>query len=1646
MSAPNEQIVDALRASLKENVRLQQENAALAAAAAEPVAIVSMACRYAGGIRGPEDFWRVVSEGADVYTGFPEDRGWDVDGLYHPDPDNPGTTYVREGAFLHDAAQFDAGFFGISPREALAMDPQQRQLLEVSWETLERAGIDPHSVRGSDIGVYAGVVHQDYAPDLSGFEGFMSLERALGTAGGVASGRVAYTLGLEGPAVTVDTMCSSSLVAIHLAAQALRRGECSMALAGGSTVMATPGGFVGFARQRALAFDGRCKSYAAAADGSGWAEGVGVLLLEKLSVARERGHQVLAVIRGSAVNQDGASNGLTAPNGPAQQRVIRKALASAGLSPSDVDTVEGHGTGTVLGDPIEVQALLATYGQDRERPLLLGSVKSVVGHTQAASGVAGVIKLVQSLRHGQLPATRHVDAPTPQVDWSSGSIELLTEGREWPRNGHPRRGAVSAFGASGTNAHMILEEAPSDEPAVEESAPAGVVPLVVSAATAASLAAQAGRLAEVDGVSLADMAGTLVSGRAMLSERAVVVAGSSEEAVTGLQALARGESAPGLLSGRGSGAPGKVVWVFPGQGTQWAGMGRELLDASPVFAARIAECEAALGRWVDWSLTDVLRGDADLDRVDVVQPASFAVMVGLAAVWASLGVEPEAVVGHSQGEIAAACVSGALSLDDAAKVVALRSQAIAASLAGRGGMASVALSEEDAAARIERWAGRVEVAAVNGPTSVVIAGDAEALDEALDALDDQGVRIRRVAVDYASHTKHVEAARDALAEMLGGIRAQAPAVPFYSTVTGEWVDDAGVLDGGYWYRNLRRQVRFGPAVADLIEQGHRVFVEVSAHPVLVQPINELVDDAVVTGTLRREDGGLRRLLASAAELFVRGVTVDWTGVLPPSRRVALPTYAFDHQHYWLQLGGSATDAGSLGLAGADHPLLGAVVPLPQSDGLVFTSRLSLKTHPWLAGHAIGGVVLIPGTVYVDLALRAGDELGFGVLEELVIEAPLVLGERGGVRVQVAVSGPTETGSRAVDVFSMRDDGDEWVRHATGLLGESTSREPDRFDFAAWPPAGAEPIDVENFYADLTERGYAYSGAFQGMRAVWRRGDEVFAEVALPDDHQEDAGKFGLHPALLDTALHTNAFANPGDDRNVLPFAWNGLVLHAVGASALRVRVAPGGPDALTFQAADETGGLVVTMDSLVSREVSAAQLETAAGEERDSLFQVGWVDLEQGIASVATDHVEVLEAAGGEPLELTSRVLAAVQAWLESAAEEARLVVVTRGAVREVTDPAGAAVWGLVRAAQAENPGRIILVDTDGDLPLGALLGSGEPQIAVRGGAFSVPRLSRATGEAADGVFSPEGTVLLTGGTGSLGALVAKHLVARHGVRRLVLASRRGVAAEDLLAELAEQGASVSVVACDVADRDQVAALLAEHRPTGLVHLAGLLDDGVIGALNRERLAGVFAPKVDAVQHLDALTRDHDLDAFVVFSSAAALMGSAGQGNYAAANAFLDGLMASRRAAGLPGVSLAWGLWEQADGLTAHLSATDQARMSRGGVLAMTPAEALDSFDIGLAAEQALLVPIKLDLKTLRGGGDVPHLLRGLVRASRRVTRTAAASGGGGLLGKLAGRPAEEQEGVLLGIVQAEAAAVLGFTAPSWPRAPTGSATSASTR
>ncbi|WP_438471282.1 type I polyketide synthase, partial [Streptomyces asiaticus] len=1000
----------------------------------EPIAIVAMSCRFPGGVRSPEELWGLLARGGDAVSEFPEDRGWDLAELYDPDPDRSGTSYVKEGAFLSDAGAFDPTFFGISPREALAMDPQQRLLLETSWEAMERAGVTPASLRGSKAGVFVGTNGQDYTVALrqapKGVEGFL----ATSGAASVMSGRLSYTFGFEGPAVTVDTACSSSLVALHLAVQSLRQGECPLALAGGVTVMSTPGLFVEFSRQRGLAPDGRCKAFAAAADGTGWGEGVGMLLLERLSDARRNGHPVLAVIRGSAVNQDGSSSGLTVPNGISQQRVILQALANARLSAAEVDAVEAHGTGTTLGDPIEAQALLATYGQDRAdgRPLLLGSVKSNIGHTQAAAGVAGVMKMVLAMQHGALPKTLHVDEPTPHVDWSAGAVELLAEQVAWPESGEPRRAGVSAFGVSGTNAHVVLEQAPvGDEDVAADAGVSGddsavVVPWVLTARSEAALRAQAGRLASYVGeraeLSAGDVGWSLATTRTVFEHRAVVLAGDRGGMAGGVAALAEGRDAAGVVRGVVVGGDGRAVLVFPGQGSQWEGMAVGLLGSSPVFAERLGECAAALGPFVEWSLVDVLGDAVALGRVDVVQPVLWAVMVSLAELWRSYGVEPAAVIGHSQGEIAAACVAGALSLEDAARVVALRSKALRA-LSGLGGMVSVSLPVDSVRERLGRWGERLSVAAVNGPSTVVVSGDADALDELLAACEGEGVRARRVPVDYASHCAHVEAIEDELRQALAGISPGSSSVPFYSTVTGGVLDTTG-LDAGYWYRNLRQTVRFEEAVRALLADGFQVFVEASAHPVLTMGVEQTAEDhgtrVTAAGSLRRDEGGLERFVTSLAEAYVGGASVDWSTVFrgTGARQVELPTYAFQQQHYWIATPSSAVgDVTSAGLGSADHPLLGAVVGLAGVDGVLLTGRLSLVSHGWLADHVVWGVVVVPGAALVELVLRAGDGVGCGWLEELTLEAPLVVPECGGVRVQLSVGAPDGVGRRVVGVFS-----------------------------------------------------------------------------------------------------------------------------------------------------------------------------------------------------------------------------------------------------------------------------------------------------------------------------------------------------------------------------------------------------------------------------------------------------------------------------------------------------------------------------------------------------------------------------------------------------------------------------------------------------
>ncbi|MFC9141841.1 type I polyketide synthase [Streptomyces bacillaris] len=1748
MPADTDQVVAALRASLLDNQRLREENRRLRDDCAEPVAIVAMSCRYPGGVRTPEDLWELLLKERDAVSPFPTDRGWDVEGGFDADPDAPGTFYVREGGFLHDATGFDPGFFGISPREALAMDPQQRLLLEASWEAVERAGIDPTTLRGSRTGVYTGVIYGEYASRLDHVpdevEGFLG----TGSIPSVASGRIAYTLGLEGPAVTLDTACSSSLVAVHLACQGLRSGDTTLALAGGVTVMSTPGLYVGFSRQRGLAPDGRSKSFSSAADGAGFGEGLGLLLLERLSDARRAGHPVLAVIRGSAVNQDGASNGLTAPNGPAQQRVIGQALTRAGLAPSDVDMVEAHGTGTVLGDPIEAQALLATYGQDRpaDRPLRLGSLKSNLSHTQAAAGVGGVIKSVLALRHGVMPRTLHIDRPSPGVDWTEGAVSLLTEAVPWPETGRPRRAGVSSFGASGTNAHVILEQAPAlptaapGKPVDPTAAPGPVpvaVPWILSARTPDALRAQAAALHErvvaEPGLSAVDVGHSLAVGRSRFAERAVVVGADRDELLAGVAALSRGAGAAGLVSGGGR-PPGRSVLVFPGHGSQWVGMAAELLGESEVFAERMAECGRALGPYVDWSLTEALGSERLLARVDVVQPVLWAVMVSLAEVWRSFGVVPDAVVGHSQGEIAAACVAGGLSLDDGARVVALRSRAVG-ELAGRGGMASVPLPVDVVRERIAPWAGRLSVAAVNGPSSTVVSGDADPVAALVEELLEEGVWASRIEVDYASHSSHVTQIRERLLSDLDGITPLPGAVPYYSSVTGGLLETEA-LDAGYWYRNLRQTVEFEQATRSLLAAGHRVFVEVGPQPALMYGIEDTAADAgapetLVLDTLRRGAGGLRRFQTALAEAHVRGLRVDWERLFAGTgaRRVDLPTYAFQRRRYWLDALPAGRDPVAAGKAAVDHPLLGAEVELPDDAGTLFTGRISPATHPWLTDHAVAGAVIVPGAALVELAAHVGRRLGCALVEELTLAAPLLLpgdaADDHAVHLRVRVGAEDPTGRRPVEFHSRPEaapgaDTPPWTRHATGTVGP---QEPSADGIGtaagpvgAWPPPDAVPLDVDELYGLLEARGVAYGPAFRGLRAAWRTPDAIHAEVALPDGLPgTGADGFAVHPALLDAALQTaglrgGAGAEEPADGVPLPFSWQRVAIEPSDAPVLRVLLRPDGPDTVAARITDPSGRTVATVGALTLRTASTAALRASSG----SVFHVGWtpVTARPGPRPVTRwgllgPRDERLLPAGfpAEPLSATpdamllvcppsagtgtgtsagepgdapvrdadpeavhtvvSGVLDRLQAHLaDDSTARTPLVVLTRGATGPLgarpADLGAAAVRGMVSAAQLEHPDRFVLLDIDGPDPdglggaLADLLATGEPRAALRGGVLYAPRLVRppattapapASAEAARsvGAFGPsEGTVLLSGG-GALAAVLARHLVAAHGVRHLLVLSRRGADAPgmpELTAELAEAGAELTSLRCDVTDRQTLAAALAaipeRHPLCAVVHTAGALDDGLLDGLTGERVAAVLRPKLDAAHHLDRLTRGADLSAFVVFSSAAGVLGSPGQASYSAANAALDALVAERRRLGLPGLSLAWGPWERASGMTAELGGADRRRIDRRGARGLSDEEAMALLDTVCAADAAPpedgspVVLAHLDL-TARGDGPVHPMLRSLVR--RGPAATTGAKGTPSAAAALRHRldtaaDAPERELILRELVLAQAAEVLGHT------------------
>ncbi|MEU6582347.1 type I polyketide synthase [Nocardia sp. NPDC046763] len=2014
------------------------------ARAHEPIAIVGMGCRFPGDIENPADLFDTALAGLDVITEFPPDRGWDVESAYNPDRENKGTTYVRHGGFLSRPGDFDAAFFGISPREALAMDPQQRQLLEVAWEALENAGIDPTTLRGTATGVFAGVIAPIHPPepdDKSPFHGLVM----TGNTGSIASGRIAYILGLEGGAVTVDTACSSSLVALHQAVQALRTGEIDMALAGGSTVIAGTAEYVEFCALGALAPDGRCKSFAESANGFSVSEGAGVLVLERLSDAERNGHRILAVVRGTAVNQDGASNGLTAPNGPSQQRVIKLALADARLGAADVDVMEAHGTGTPLGDPIEATALLATYGRERTgEPLLLGSVKSNIGHTLAAAGVAGVIKMVESMRRGVVPPTLHLDTPTPHVDWEAGAVELVAAARDWPDNGRPRRAAVSSFGISGTNAHVILEQAPvtatttADEPAeAPEDTDARIIPWIVSARSADALTGQARRLlARVradERISAADIGLSLVTTRARHPFRAVVLGSDRGELLAGLEQLAGGSAAPGVTIGGGS-VKGKTVFVFSGQGSQRAEMGRELYDAYPVYRAKFDEICALFDARLERPLREIVFAAAEsadaalLNRTDFTQAALFACEVSLFELMRSWGVNPDLLVGHSIGEIAAAHVAGVWTLPDAVKLVAARGTLMAA-LPGGGAMIALAAGEDTVAPLLAGRESEVGIAAVNSPGSVVISGVEAVVEEIAKAVEATGVKATRLRVSHAFHSPLMTPMLDQFRSVCAELTYHEATLPVISNVTGAIATAERLRDPEYWVSHVGAPVRFAAGIAEAarVAKAGSTFLEVGPTAALT---------ALVTATLAEDadetEGGpefaavpaLRALRPEAMSLLTalgtahgRGTAVDWAALFAGSgaELVELPTYAFDQRTYWVVEGTGSGDPRQLGLGAAEHPLLGAVVSVADGGDVLLTGRLSLSSHPWLADHAVGGRVLLPGTAFVELALYAANAVGAARLGELMLAAPLVIPDRGAVQIQVRVSGGQDTDEWQLGVFSRAQlpdaEAGPWIAHATGVLDSAAAEDIPVDDLQLWPPVGAAAVEVGDVYDIFAAGGYGYGPVFRGLKSVWRRGEEWFAEVALPEQAAGDAGKFGLHPALLDSALHISLVGAlvSGDVETVkLPFAWEGVSLAAVGASALRVKLTQAG-DKMELIMADPTGGAVARVESLTVRAISAEALAGPSSSVADALFGLSWVAApskevdgagewlalpDPTVSSNGTGlwELERGTVAGRDVIALTTPApsaqtpLAALHSRTAGALERvqwllaqqdytnAALVVVTRNGIAvdggEDIDPASAAVWGLLRSAQSENDGRVLLLDLDAHsaapeprrAAVAAMLAADEPQAAQRRGGLLVPRLVRAgadtttgahlaesgspwrlgildkgtlngdnmilepgddtadlehgqvrvqlraagmnfrdvlitlgmypiegtpvggegagvvvnvgpgvtrfrPGDRVMGLFAgvgstvvtdqsavvempsrwtfeqaasapavfgtayyalvdlaglkagesllihaatggvgmaavqlarhlgaeiyvtasepkwpvlhgmgfedshignsrtldfeqkflaqtdgrgvdvvldslagdfvdaslrllprggrfiemgltdvrepaevaaahpgvdyrgfvlmeagaqrlqeiltklvslfesgvlqplpltlwdvrrapeafrylsqarhvgknvltipaqpdPAGTVLITGGTGGLGAVVARHLVQERGVDHLVLTSRRGPAAEgaaELVEELSAAGASVEVVACDVSDGTAVRALVAgidpAHPLTGVVHAAGIIDDGLFTGQTPERVAKVLAPKADAAWHLHEATQDLDLKMFVTFSSVAAVFGSPGQSNYAAANSFLDALATLRRRRGLAATSIAWGLWEQATGMTGALSDTDRARLRAGGFIPIATEDGVAMLDGAVVSGQSYVVASRIDTAVLRNvdAAMLPPVLRGLVRSVRRAA-DAGAEQASKLVASLSGLNPAEQEKVLLDLIRSHAAAVLG--------------------
>ncbi len=1730
---PAQQLRRALLAIEKAEARAAQ----LEAASREPIAVIGLGCRFPRAATASE-FWQNLVGGVDCIREVPADR-WDVDALYDPDPDAAGKMITRWGGFLDGADQFDPMFFGVSPREASRMDPQQRLALEVAWEALEDAALVPAELAGRAVGVFMGACANDYGLRFSTNLASVDVHSVTGAALSIIANRISYLLNFKGPSVVVDTACSSSLVAIHLACQSLRAGESDVALAGGVNTILVPHETVFFSRARALAPDGRCKTFDARADGFVRGEGCGVVVLKRASDARAAGDRILAVVRGSAVNQDGTTSGMTAPNGLSQQAVIRRALESAGIAAGRVGYVEAHGTGTALGDPIEVEALAKVLGAPGDVPTCwLGAVKTNIGHLEGGAGVAGFIKAVLALHHEVIPPNLHFQKLNANISVAGTRIGFPTQPIAWLSGEQARFAGVSSFGFGGTNAHLVLEDARPAGPArpvAPAQAPAPVLLLPWSARSEVALAEGARRLsahlAAHQEQTVADVCYTAALGRSQFRHRVAIRADTPDALGQALDAFASGVPSERTIVGPALTAQRpRVAFLFTGQGSQYANMGRGLYAWSAVFRGAIDECAEHLRPHLDVPLADVLfpapGRDGLIDETAYTQPALFALEYALVRLWRSWGVLPDVVMGHSIGEFVAACVAGVLGLGDALALVAARGRLLQA-LPRRGAMAAVRATEAQVIERLMPYGSALSIAAVNGPASVLIAGVEEAVGELVERLVAEGHEARRLKVSHAFHSPLVEPALDAFEARAARVALAAPSLPIISNVTGARAG-AELATASYWRRHLRAPVLFCQGLEAVRAQGATVLLEIGPSATLLGLAAETLgaDAGALVPSLRRQKDDREQLLEALARMWTHGVAVDWAAIhrASPGRRVSLPTAAFERRRYWYEKDPAPHQWRRAAREAPAHPLLGRRLPVAGRDDVVFDATLDVGELAALGDHRVAGQVIVPATCLVEMArAAAGHVLGEAELADVMLLEPLALPDAGGVRVQTVVAAEV-SGQASFEIFSLPAGAETgpWRRHASGVLQRARAADTlPPIERAEVEARCTERRAVENFYEDLSARGLAYGSAFRGVAELRHGAQEAIARIA-PQAGSPELAACGLSPALLDLGLQVLASLADGGDDLYLPAAAERIVIRpgaypALWAHArLRERPAPGAQTLVgDLVLADERGVAVARLDGLCLRRIAATALRRDdAGAIHPWFYRIVWtawtastpcppvveasaplsaarsadgpgtwliiggdaglgpalgraleatgertVRVRHGdhLAQVVQagpgefaldaeqpDHVQrlfdavgplrgvvyvgALDASGdrGSIFERGRRVAVSALHVAQAAARgepKPALWLVTRGAQpvgSESVEAVQAPLWGLGRTIQNEHPELACrLVDLDPALApaltpvlapalvpdsasdarevaalAGELLRAGaENQLALRGGERLVARLVRETsaartspavprselspGDAAVslGAATPDAmadamvdatpdamadamartaglradaTWLLTGGLGGLGLAVARWLVAQ-GVRGLVLLGRRApdAAARDAIAELERAGARVVVARGDVAQRADVARVLAlagagggaDLSPlVGIVHAAGVLDDAVLSQQSAERFARVMAPKLAGAAHLDELTRDLPLEAFVMFSSAASLLGSPGQANYAAANAFLDALAHRRHAEGLPAIAIAWGPWAEV-GLAA--AANRGSRLGARGFDAMAPADGL---------------------------------------------------------------------------------------------------------